>query len=109
VGEEALAAVGLEVLECAVGDVGAFGGQPRAPVARKGGLGLGRGWRWGDQLVAGSARGLACGVSATRGDASVRLRQYHAPAHALSGRVGGDAAAAGVVWQLLLDRLYARA
>jgi hypothetical protein len=41
VGEEPLAAVGLEVFERSVGEVGAFLGQPGAPEAGEGHLGPG--------------------------------------------------------------------
>ena len=63
-------------------------------------------WR---EALAGLARSLAGSIPAACRDAAIRLWDRHAPAHALPCRVGGHATAPGVVGQVLLECLDARA
>jgi hypothetical protein len=102
VGEEALAAVGLEVLERALGQVGLLLGQPPSPDASE--LSIGSRWLSVQEPVACSARRSARAISPPRRDGPIRLLQVDAPADALFGDVGVHARVSGVGRQLVLDR-----
>jgi hypothetical protein len=108
VGEEPLAAVGLEVFERSGCEVGTFLlGEPGAPEVGEGRLGCGR--RQLHEPLAGSACGVVGLVSAACREAAIGLCDRHAPTHALPCRVGGHAAASSVLGQLLLECFHARA